>query len=247
METKLGNGIETVRRAAPASGGCNIEGHLCDKQESEHEELQQEHVLLLEESGLRIQTRALTGSGRHENNDGMKSSSRRGWVSGQAGFKKDQLRVQVSTNGVLKISGERPVKEDGSEKKRFFKETSVPTGCDISEIKAQLISGRLHIVMPKKTTPLQPPELVEIILPEKPAAGEACTVQEKMAPIDPDNRKFGLGMSSSSIDTARLRVGNKMAVGLAVLAVAALVGAYAAYKYRSSSHGTIEDTFKYPA
>ncbi|GMH06976.1 hypothetical protein Nepgr_008816 [Nepenthes gracilis] len=39
MEIKLGHGTEIVRRAAPASGGCNIEGHLCAKQESEHEEL----------------------------------------------------------------------------------------------------------------------------------------------------------------------------------------------------------------
>ncbi|GMH20382.1 hypothetical protein Nepgr_022223 [Nepenthes gracilis] len=56
MEIKLDHGTETVRRAAPMSGGCTIEGHLRDKQESEHEELQREHVLLLEESVLQIQT-----------------------------------------------------------------------------------------------------------------------------------------------------------------------------------------------
>ncbi|GAB4857220.1 hypothetical protein Ancab_015128 [Ancistrocladus abbreviatus] len=129
------------------------------------------------------------------------------------GFKKEELKVQVSNQGGLKISGEHPINEDGTQRKRFYKETRVPVGCEINQIRAMLINGRLQIIMPKKISP----------------------VQSETQP-QPE-----LGMISTS-DTARLRVGKKMGVsiGAAVLAIVA-IGAYAVYRYKSSSSTSSED------
>ncbi|MCE3216773.1 hypothetical protein HAX54_007989 [Datura stramonium] len=64
------------------------------------------------------------------------------------GFKKEQLRVQLTKTGILKISGETPV---GTPNKwlRFQKEFPVAENCDKSKISAKFENGILHVKQPK--------------------------------------------------------------------------------------------------
>ncbi|KAL3573787.1 hypothetical protein D5086_024400 [Populus alba] len=66
------------------------------------------------------------------------------------GFGKEQLRVQVSSNGGMIITGERRVNE--SRWTRFRKEIKLPKACNANEVRAKLSTGILYIVMPKKIT-----------------------------------------------------------------------------------------------
>ncbi|XP_039034270.1 uncharacterized protein LOC120170405 [Hibiscus syriacus] len=63
------------------------------------------------------------------------------------GFKKEQLKVQVTTGGNMRISGERPIGVDKIS--RFFKEFSIPSNCDQSKIRANFNGGMLHVKFPK--------------------------------------------------------------------------------------------------
>ncbi|XP_074294992.1 uncharacterized protein LOC141622872 [Silene latifolia] len=66
------------------------------------------------------------------------------------GFKKDQLKVQLTTSRILRVSGERPI---GDNKwKRFSKEFRVPPNVDTKEITAKFEGGILHIKQPKLIT-----------------------------------------------------------------------------------------------
>ena len=65
-------------------------------------------------------------------------------------FRKDQLKVQFDSNGVLTVSGERPLQ--GTRWLRFRKEFNPPKECKANEIRARLSSGILYITLPKKVT-----------------------------------------------------------------------------------------------
>ncbi|CAO2820273.1 unnamed protein product [Amaranthus hypochondriacus] len=134
------------------------------------------------------------------------------------GFKKDQLRVQVNINGVLKVSGEMQVTEGGKTKtKKFLKESKIPDGCDINDIQAKFSKNELHVIMPKKITP-------EI-------------AQEKK--LAKDNHIFGLGNSLKRLQAQKTV---SLSIGVAVAVIVA-IGAYAAYSYGScpSSSSQIEE------
>ncbi|KAL9379302.1 hypothetical protein Peur_027784 [Populus x canadensis] len=66
------------------------------------------------------------------------------------GFRKEQVRVQLSSIGNMTITGERRV--DESRWTRFRKEIKVPKECNNNEVRAKLSTGILYIVMPKKIT-----------------------------------------------------------------------------------------------
>ncbi|KAG8073524.1 hypothetical protein GUJ93_ZPchr0006g42415 [Zizania palustris] len=69
-----------------------------------------------------------------------------------AGFKKEQLRVQIDKYGRLQISGERPV--FGNQWSRFYKDLDVPETCNAGDVRARFEkSGFLHIIMPKLSPP----------------------------------------------------------------------------------------------
>ncbi|KAE8711616.1 hypothetical protein F3Y22_tig00110283pilonHSYRG00093 [Hibiscus syriacus] len=70
-------------------------------------------------------------------------------------FRKDQLRVHMSRNGVLTVSGERP--HDGTKRIRFHKEFNPPNDCKPDQIRAKLSSGVLFITIPKKRLSPQSP------------------------------------------------------------------------------------------
>ncbi|KAI3743360.1 hypothetical protein L1987_61067 [Smallanthus sonchifolius] len=63
-------------------------------------------------------------------------------------FKKEQLRIQISNSGILKITGENAV--EGKKRSRFLKEVKVTKDYDSSNIHAKFSQGRLRIALPKK-------------------------------------------------------------------------------------------------
>ncbi|KAA8550109.1 hypothetical protein F0562_001793 [Nyssa sinensis] len=67
-----------------------------------------------------------------------------------AGFKKDELKVQVTTTRMLKISGEHKVKD--TKWRRFYKEFPVSENCDINKITAKFEDGILYLTQPKLIT-----------------------------------------------------------------------------------------------
>ncbi|KAK9727102.1 hypothetical protein RND81_05G257900 [Saponaria officinalis] len=71
------------------------------------------------------------------------------------GFKKEQLKVQLTVSKMLKISGQRPL--GGNKYRRFQKEFRVPPNCDTKEISAKFEGGILYIRQPKLIIPAAPP------------------------------------------------------------------------------------------
>ncbi|XVF30767.1 hypothetical protein REPUB_Repub16aG0087100 [Reevesia pubescens] len=69
-------------------------------------------------------------------------------------FKKEQLKVHLGSNGILTVSGERPL--EGTRWIRFRKEFDPPKECKANEARARLSSGILFITIPKKITPQVP-------------------------------------------------------------------------------------------
>lgn len=68
------------------------------------------------------------------------------------GFRKDQLKVQITSSRILRISGERPTGEN-NKWKRFRKEFNVPSNVDVTKMTAKYEGGILYIRQPKLITP----------------------------------------------------------------------------------------------
>ncbi|KDP39677.1 hypothetical protein JCGZ_02697 [Jatropha curcas] len=64
------------------------------------------------------------------------------------GFKKNQLKINVSNLGVMTVTGERLL--DDSKRSRFCREIKLSKDHKTNEIRAKLTGGILYIVMPKK-------------------------------------------------------------------------------------------------
>ncbi|KAH9608077.1 hypothetical protein KSS87_016518, partial [Heliosperma pusillum] len=166
-------------------------------------------------------------------------------------FRKDQLRVQVNNQGVLKVSGEKPLGEDGKRKTRFVKEATIPQGCDINHIRAKFVAGHLHVIMPVKAP--SPPDIQQEHPPETTSTTQApkpnALVFDEQKPEASRSRNGVMGSTTSTNkdeakengfgfgnSIARFQVHKKVAVnlGVAVFALVA-IGAYVAYTYGSSS------------
>jgi len=72
-----------------------------------------------------------------------------------AGFRKENLRVQIGTNRRLKLSGEEEISE--KKRRRINKEFSIPSHSSTNGIKAKLEGGLLYIRIPKNITEVKPP------------------------------------------------------------------------------------------
>ncbi|XP_059314996.1 protein RESTRICTED TEV MOVEMENT 2-like [Lycium ferocissimum] len=88
------------------------------------------------------------------------------------GFKKEQVRVQLTRTGILKISGQRPVV--GQNKSlRFQKDFPVSENCDKTKISAKFENGILYVKQPKLITSSekkdQEPATANAQQPKKPA------------------------------------------------------------------------------
>ncbi|ESW10291.1 hypothetical protein PHAVU_009G196600 [Phaseolus vulgaris] len=71
------------------------------------------------------------------------------------GFRKEQLKVQVSNNRVLRLSGERKISEN--KWRRFRKEEPLSDSHDTSGINAKFEAGMLYVKLPKVIKPQPPP------------------------------------------------------------------------------------------
>ncbi|GMI94263.1 hypothetical protein HRI_003095600 [Hibiscus trionum] len=70
------------------------------------------------------------------------------------GFKRQQLKVQINTSGMLVIAGERRTDEDKLKRiSRFRREFPVSEDCQPSQIHAKFSNGILYLVMPKQIIP----------------------------------------------------------------------------------------------
>ncbi|CAI8586579.1 unnamed protein product [Vicia faba] len=63
------------------------------------------------------------------------------------GFMKEQLRVQVTSTRVLRVSGERQMND--KKWRRFRKEFSIPSHSDTSRVAAKFEAGILYVKLPK--------------------------------------------------------------------------------------------------
>lgn len=64
-----------------------------------------------------------------------------------SGFKKEQLRVHIGSDGKLLVSGERPLIKD--QWSRFRKEFQLPENCKADQVHGKFENGLLSIVLPK--------------------------------------------------------------------------------------------------
>ncbi|XP_055833368.1 inactive protein RESTRICTED TEV MOVEMENT 2 [Solanum dulcamara] len=98
------------------------------------------------------------------------------------GFKKEQVRVQLTRTGILKISGQRPV---AGENKwlRFQKDFPISQNCDKTKISAKFENGILYVKQPKLITSsekkAQELPTSDAQQPKKPAVEPQPTPQKK--------------------------------------------------------------------
>ncbi|KAK8285966.1 hypothetical protein V6Z12_D08G261900 [Gossypium hirsutum] len=71
------------------------------------------------------------------------------------GFRRQQLKVEIHSSGILEISGERLMDEGKSKRiiSRFRKEFPVSEDYQRTQIRAKFYNGILHLVMPKQIIP----------------------------------------------------------------------------------------------
>ncbi|KAK4279190.1 hypothetical protein QN277_016936 [Acacia crassicarpa] len=72
------------------------------------------------------------------------------------GFRREEMKVQVTSNHILKVSGEEKKKDKTSVVRRFYKEFSVPREANINQIVAKFEDGKLYIKLPKTMTTKKP-------------------------------------------------------------------------------------------
>lgn len=166
-------------------------------------------------------------------------------VNSLSGFKKEQMKVLISTSGRLKISGERHL--DGNRWLRFLKLYTVQS-CSPKEIQVKFDKdeGLLYVVLPSQVpqheyTP-QPFPNTRAAFDEAYNAMKAQQNLEDRHDVGAARRHDLAGESSLTQKfekaMSNLMVGlrqNKVAVGSVVIAIVVIAGilAYLGYRYRS--------------
>lgn len=109
-----------------------------------------------------------------------------------AGFRRKELKVQLTPTRILKVSGEQKTEGNNnnnrSRRRRFQKEFSVPKDIDTNAISAKFESGNLHVKLPKvlnnipsklpQTTTHEKVDNQEVINPPKPRDYKAKAKEE---------------------------------------------------------------------
>ncbi|XP_074294993.1 uncharacterized protein LOC141622873 [Silene latifolia] len=139
------------------------------------------------------------------------------------GFKKEELRVQLSTSGMLKVSGERPLSDHIYQ--RFYEEFRLASKCDTKKITAKFEGGILFIRQPKLITPeepqeVPPPQQLQQEVPEK-----AKDDEEKCGGIEQPRKvvNYGLFREPNNI--------KKLGVSVAMVFISAF---FISYMFKSS-------------
>ncbi|XP_073158507.1 uncharacterized protein [Henckelia pumila] len=153
-------------------------------------------------------------------------------------FKREQLRVQISNQGTLKISGERSI--NPSRKSKFYKELQISNIYDSSTTSAKFVNGWLHITMPKiKNTVTRNDDKKSVIGPKNDQRPKIDSTKDEAIPL-PSNEVGNANAKMEDEFRGRKRAASaskaaKTAVTVAAVgvAVAALV-AYVIYMYKST-------------
>nr|XP_043611415.1 22.0 kDa heat shock protein [Erigeron canadensis] len=148
-------------------------------------------------------------------------------------FKKDQLRIQISNTGLLKITGEN-VDQEGKKKSRFQKELKLAKEYDSTKIHAKFSQGCLRVTLPKKVVT---PPIVESPMPQddvrKDVVDAINTTPEKLATLNATTGGVGDQVLKSKLFTQVM-----VNVGFALVAAFSV---YTAYKYWTSYVKVDED------
>ncbi|KAL9391117.1 hypothetical protein Peur_015037 [Populus x canadensis] len=96
------------------------------------------------------------------------------------GFKKEQLKVQVTSSRVLRISGERQL--SGNRWSTFRKEIPISTNYDTNEIAARFEKGILYVKQPKIIVPDAPRPQEQARSPVEASTYDQKPAQEKAQP-----------------------------------------------------------------
>ncbi|BAT79743.1 hypothetical protein LR48_Vigan04g039100 [Vigna angularis] len=94
------------------------------------------------------------------------------------GFRKEQLKVQVSSNRVLRLRGERKISDN--KWRRFHKEVILSDSHDTTGINAKFEAGMLYVKLPK---------LIKLPPPPSPRPQEPSTPHRPTSPITYDDHK----------------------------------------------------------
>lgn len=97
------------------------------------------------------------------------------------GFKKEQLRVQLTKNRNLVISGEHPIEENTWQ--RFQKTIPIPVNCDSSKISAKFEDLILYITQPKLIASVEKQDQ------KKPTSNHEDLAAEKQNQENPSTKK----------------------------------------------------------
>ncbi|OMO67918.1 hypothetical protein CCACVL1_20201 [Corchorus capsularis] len=152
-------------------------------------------------------------------------------------FRKEHLKVNFGSNGVLTITGERPV--EGHRWIRFRKEFNPPKDCKSNEIRARLSSGILYLTIPKKVvqqdqvTPVQQGSQVqdkgklkqESSKSNKEGADQGFTAKQQSDVAMPTENGALQPTAGPKSFVSRLKMGRKtaMKVGASVIVLALLI------------------------
>nr|GMD84388.1 inactive protein RESTRICTED TEV MOVEMENT 2-like [Ipomoea batatas]GME01692.1 inactive protein RESTRICTED TEV MOVEMENT 2-like [Ipomoea batatas]GME08038.1 inactive protein RESTRICTED TEV MOVEMENT 2-like [Ipomoea batatas] len=164
-------------------------------------------------------------------------------------FRKEQIRVQLTGTGILKISGQRRL--EGDKWKRFLKQFQVSSNCDTNRISAKFESGTLYITQPKLIIPAAVEKPAEAAEPKAGEESENGSDKEGVGAASDDKKAAddkraavagksdgAAGKAAKMMDSAeaaQLKRSRKMMnVALVVLLVVG-VGLYLNSKMRSSS------------
>lgn len=131
-------------------------------------------------------------------------------LSLQTEFKKEELRVRISNNALLTVSGER-LKANDSKKIKFNREFKLSKDIYPDQIRAKFGSSVLSITMPKKASAGV----------GKPEAGVSNSEGKRTADSDNDKPKNFISSRFS-----RLKLSKQTAAAMAVAAVILALGAY---------------------
>ncbi|KAK9068518.1 hypothetical protein SSX86_012632 [Deinandra increscens subsp. villosa] len=138
-------------------------------------------------------------------------------------FKKEQLRIQISNSGLLKITGENVI--EGRKRSRFVKEVKVTKDYDSSNIHAKFSQGRLRVTLPKKA--MEPPTPDPVAVTPSPNQDDQNDNADMYGNIVVPGIKSRVGqlMRSKEFTQVMVNVGFVVAVAFSV---------YTAYKYWTS-------------
>ncbi|XP_043703669.1 inactive protein RESTRICTED TEV MOVEMENT 2-like [Telopea speciosissima] len=96
------------------------------------------------------------------------------------GFKKEEVKLEVNSNSIVTISGERQLSENIY--KRFKENYSLPVDSDIDKISGKFDGGLLFVIIPKKVYEIEEEPKEQHLIADRIAEQnkqETCKIEEK--------------------------------------------------------------------